>query len=339
MKKTTRRFSCGAAACALAALLASAGTARAAGLTAHWRFEGNGEDASGTGRALTLKNGAAFSADAAEGGQCLLLDKFACASAAPFDLGDAFTITAWTLLREGLTDIKTLVANCEGGSRIDGFKLFVNNWETANHRIVAEPSDGTDRIDVNSPENAYEEGVWNHVALTVDRANGLMEIYLNGLPVQESPGTVTGFQVTRALFVGAMPPGNVYNWQGRIDDLRVYDGVLTEEEVQDAMVPLPTAAPGPFGLGAGPRGFRLGQNFPNPFNPATRIPYHLPSPGPVRLEVFDLSGRAVALVESGVRAAGWHEAPFDAGTLPAGVYLCVLEAGPFADTRKMLLVK
>ena len=40
-----------------------------------------------------------------------------------------------------------------------------------------------------------------------------------------------------------------------------------------------------------PDGFRLDQNYPNPFNPSTLITYHIPSPEPVRLEVFDITGR------------------------------------------------
>jgi hypothetical protein len=308
-------------------------------LLAHWKFNQSGEDASGNGHDVVLKSGAAYTADGVEGSHCLLLEGTAYAVVKAFDLGDAFTITAWTYLLPGLTDIKTLIANCEGGSRIDGFKVFVNNWETNNKRILVEPSDGTDRIDVQSPENTYEEALWNHVAVTVDRANGVIDLYLNGDKVTDSNLTVSGFQVTRALYIGAMPPGNSYNWQGMIDDLRIYEGVLTEDEIADTMNPPTAVEESASDRALQPGGFQLQQNHPNPFNPATRITYFLPRTSPVRLNVFDRMGRLVAVLADGIQATGRHEATFYPDRLPAGVYYCRLQAGPSASTIKMLYLK
>jgi hypothetical protein len=308
-------------------------------LMAHWKFNQSGEDASGNGHDAMLKSGAAYAADAVEGSHCLLLEGRAYATAGAFDLGDAFTITAWTYLLPAQTDIQTLIANCEGGSRINGFKLFVNNWETNNKRIIVEPSDGTDRIDVQSPENTYEEALWNHVAMTVDRVNGVIDLYLNGNRVTETNLTVSGFQATRALFIGAMPPGNTYNWQGMVDDMRVYDNVLTEDEIAATMNP-PSAVEEPASDHATqPGAFLLRQNHPNPFNPVTRIAYSLPRTSRVSLKVYDRTGRIVAVLADGVHAPGAHHAEFHPDGLPAGLYFCRMEAGTSVQTIKMLYVK
>ena len=60
--------------------------------------------------------------------------------------------------------------------------------------------------------------------------------------------------------------------------------------------------------GARPEGFSLGPNYPNPFNPATVIPYHLAASAHVRLEVFNLLGQRVATLVDGPRSAGSHTA-------------------------------
>jgi hypothetical protein len=86
-------------------------------------------------------------------------------------------------------------------------------------------------------------------------------------------------------------------------------------------------------------GFRLFQNRPNPFNPATRIAFALAEPGFVRLAVLDLRGRFVCVVAEGRFAAGRHEAELDAGRLAAGTYVCRLEAGDLFRTIKLTVLR
>jgi hypothetical protein len=93
------------------------------------------------------------------------------------------------------------------------------------------------------------------------------------------------------------------------------------------------------GEGAAPRSFALEQNHPNPFNSSTLIRYALPGPGQVRLEVFDLLGRRVALLEEGRRESGPHQVVFAAGTLGNGLYLCRLTGDTWTRTKKMVLIK
>jgi len=84
---------------------------------------------------------------------------------------------------------------------------------------------------------------------------------------------------------------------------------------------------------------KLHQNYPNPFNPTTTIRYDLPKPTLVRLSVYDILGREVAvLVNRGINA-GAYEVKFDAMGLASGMYFYRLTAGSFVQTRKMLVVK
>lgn len=88
-----------------------------------------------------------------------------------------------------------------------------------------------------------------------------------------------------------------------------------------------------------PGAFALEQNYPNPFNNSTLIRFVLPTPAQVRLEVFDLLGRRVALLEEGRREAGQYQVAFDAQGLGNGLYLCRLTGGTWTQTRKMVLIK
>jgi len=90
--------------------------------------------------------------------------------------------------------------------------------------------------------------------------------------------------------------------------------------------------------------FRLGQNHPNPFNPVTTIRFTLDKEGPVELAVFDVSGRKIRTLASGLMVPGDHLATWD-GTdhsgspVPSGMYFYQLLSGSDVETRKMMLVK
>ena len=83
----------------------------------------------------------------------------------------------------------------------------------------------------------------------------------------------------------------------------------------------------------------LAQNYPNPFNPTTSIRFELPESQPIALEVYDLSGRHIATLASGVHTAGFHEVSFDASGLSSGVYLYRLQTESQTFTRKFTLLK
>jgi len=97
----------------------------------------------------------------------------------------------------------------------------------------------------------------------------------------------------------------------------------------------------PFGEAGGnqPGQFALYQNHPNPFNPSTVVCYELPVVSTVRLSVFDINGREIAILVNGREFAGVHTVTFDASTMASGAYFIRLVAGDFVVTRKMELIK
>lgn len=88
-----------------------------------------------------------------------------------------------------------------------------------------------------------------------------------------------------------------------------------------------------------PRDFSLQQNYPNPFNPVTQIRYDLPRDSDVRMEVYDLVGRRVAVLVNERQQAGSHQVSFEASNLASGIYVYRIRAGSFVKTHKMTLLK
>jgi len=85
--------------------------------------------------------------------------------------------------------------------------------------------------------------------------------------------------------------------------------------------------------------FTLSNNYPNPFNPSTKIEYSLPTNEYVSLKVYDIIGREVATLINKQQSAGNHDVHFNASNLTSGVYFYKIEAGSFASVKKMLLLK
>jgi hypothetical protein len=96
--------------------------------------------------------------------------------------------------------------------------------------------------------------------------------------------------------------------------------------------------------GALPQEFSLSQNFPNPFNPSTRITFDLPRPSHVELTVLNLLGERVEVLvdrnlPAGVFGVDWNAENPDGNMLPSGVYFYRLKTDNGITTRKMLLQK
>ena len=93
-----------------------------------------------------------------------------------------------------------------------------------------------------------------------------------------------------------------------------------------------------------PSDFALEENYPNPFNPTTTITYRLGEAADVTLGVYDVLGRRVRTLATGARAAGTHRVAWDGhdaagAAVPSGLYFYRLDAGPFSQTRAMMLLK
>jgi hypothetical protein len=85
--------------------------------------------------------------------------------------------------------------------------------------------------------------------------------------------------------------------------------------------------------------YKLEQNFPNPFNPDSKISYQLAAQGFVSLKVYNINGAEVATLVNEVQTSGEHEVIFKVLNLPSGLYIYRLQSGNYQETKKMILLK
>lgn len=88
-----------------------------------------------------------------------------------------------------------------------------------------------------------------------------------------------------------------------------------------------------------PVNFSLLQNYPNPYNPSTKIRFDITVSSHVNLTVFDVTGRTISIIVNDKLNAGKYEITFSALNLPSGIYYYKLTAGGLSETRKMILLK
>ncbi len=185
-------------------------------------------------------------------------------------------------------------------------------------------------------------GTGHSIATTAEQPEGAWPP-LNSLPApadDDHDGMPNDWELDHGLNPKDSTDRNGIGQEG-YTNLEVYLNTLTGEFVTD-FVPVSASRPA---------AFSLLQNFPNPFNPATTIRYEVPALSDVRIAVYDLLGREVAVLVNERKPAGVYEVMFGwggparpgalerAGGPSSGVYLYRLTAGSFVQTQKMLLIR
>jgi hypothetical protein len=88
-----------------------------------------------------------------------------------------------------------------------------------------------------------------------------------------------------------------------------------------------------------PDKFMLYNNYPNPFNPVTKIKFDTPNSAYTNIVIYDVTGREIKTLINQNISAGRYEIEFDASGLSSGVYFYRINAGDFKDVKRMALVK
>jgi hypothetical protein len=222
-----------------------------------------------------------------------------------------------------------------------------NGWEppTIGWSMVLDSGTGSLQFETNTadgkvfiitPEPPTLED-WTHIVLNFDGAYATY--YFDADYVVEGEMVFGEGRSASTFRIGAAwDAGNSFN--GTIDEFRIYNRQLTEEEIKflydnpggavDAVssdINIPTA-------------YALEQNYPNPFNPSTTIPFVLTRTEHVTLSVYNALGEHVITLVDEIRNAGQYQVLFDSGDLPGGIYFYTLNIGSlFEQTNKMLLLK
>ncbi|GIV60017.1 MAG: hypothetical protein KatS3mg043_1106 [Rhodothermaceae bacterium] len=231
--------------------------------------------------------------------------------------GLAATRSASTRVRGSLVAGNTAVdndatADCDGLAASDGFNVFAEGTGC--------PAGATDTlVDPASVFTAVLGPLADHGGPTPVHA------LLAGSPALDAGTCLLASGDTLAV-----DQRGYTRWDGACDAGAFEEGADATEKVAVATEDEPADVPS---------AIRLEGNYPNPFNPSTQIVFTLAEARPVRLAVYDVLGRQVALLVDGLQPAGRRTVTFAAGGLPGGLYVYRLEAGREVQTRTMMLVR
>ena len=88
-----------------------------------------------------------------------------------------------------------------------------------------------------------------------------------------------------------------------------------------------------------PKTYGLSQNFPNPFNPITKINYYLPKSCYVSIKVFNVLGEEINILVDSIKNSGQHQVVWNVSDLSSGLYFYRMEAGEFKKVKKLIIQK
>lgn len=195
-------------------------------------------------------------------------------------------------------------------------------------------------VDLDSQARLVADSLYN---VTVTYGGGKARIYLNGVLNAEKAWSGKILQTEHDVTIGQMLPGNnQYNFRGILDDVRIYNHVLSQAEIQ-ALYDVATGA-GTHASAVLPATTVLHPNYPNPFNPGTTLRYDLAQESFVLIEIYNPLGQKVRTLLSRREAAGAGSVEWDGRNdadeaLPSGVYLVKFIAGKAVQTRKLMLLR
>jgi large repetitive protein len=235
---------------AMALLLATSSEASVIGL---WTFNGNTNDTSGNANHGSLMNGASLSSDVPgvlAGGQSLSLaggnQHVLVPHNSSLDITSSMTISAWVKPVGNVGWDGVLAKNPSNGSmnnHAGNYELRIENGNRRPH-FLYQRGGTNDTAFALAPTAVVPEGVWSHLAVTA-QAGGMVNFYLNGTFVEGlAVETTFGFPNTNPLYIGSRAD-LVTTFNGFIDDVAVFDEVLTAGQIQQlangVIIPEPSA--------------------------------------------------------------------------------------------------
>ena len=217
-----------------------------------------------------------------------------------------------------------------------------NRWKVSitNKKIRWTIKTGSGTKDLDS-ESELSAGMIYNVAVTYNGSD--MEIYLNGKLDAFTEFSGLMLQTTIDLMIGQVLPGNSnYNFNGTLDDIRIYDYALSRDEIENL-----------FGNPSSiindekstiPSNNFLFQNYPNPFNLSTTINYQTNKTGTVILRIYNILGKLIRTLVNRAENPGYYSIKWDGKNdndqiVTSGIYFYKLQAGLFTESKKLILLK
>lgn len=203
-------------------------------LVAHWQFDGNANDATGNGNNGTVNGatpckdrfGSNNSAYEFDGGDWISV---AHSAGLAFGSTSNFTINAWVKMCRSMSDFAGLVAKGPDLTNYPGYQMFVRSSANIGGEVGLSNGNWVRTQGATNITN----GVWRMVTMQVSTSSGFLRFYVNGVLEASVNGTSIDptLTYTRPLYIGRDRNSLAY-FMGAIDDVRIYDGLLTTTDLQ-----------------------------------------------------------------------------------------------------------
>ncbi|MEI8142996.1 MAG: LamG-like jellyroll fold domain-containing protein, partial [Candidatus Berkelbacteria bacterium] len=199
------------------------------GLAGYWKFDGNGNDSSGNGKAATLYGSAGFVTAKYGNGLNLNgnLGNFAATASSVLGSGSsaAYSFSVWAYARN---DRGTVISDRSGSSWV--YKYLLQTTPTASS--VNACTDNSCQTGANT-NSTYANTGWHHITGTFDNTNNIIKLYVDGSFTNQSTAPFDGSNSGQVYFGKFSGPVDGNPFDGIIDEARVYDHVLSQAEVSN----------------------------------------------------------------------------------------------------------
>jgi hypothetical protein len=241
--------------------------------------------------------------------------------------------------------------NCAPVGKEDSYRFIIGKTG-AGHFVVKTTQNGwyTTGTVVNFQGITFLPGIWYHLAGTYD--GEYIRCYANGKLAGAGSARLAGAigSSSSAIRFGSGNTSNVNYFNGKIDEVKIYDWSLSEKEVQELYMFYRNASAVDRRIEpmTTPDQMQLLQNYPNPFNAGTHISYYLPEPGRIIITVYDRIGHKICTLVDEKQSAGLHRAVWDGRSdrnalVPSGIYFYQMVApglpSACVNMNKMVFIK
>ncbi len=238
---------------------------------------------------------------------------------------------AWGDQRNGQDNSDVFLIKSTDGGNTWGRTVRVNNDTTSRHQffpwMTVDTTNGNVYLVFYDRRNTTGNATEVYLARSTDGGETFQNFKISESPFTPSKYKFFGDYINIAAYKGEIRP----IWM-RLDNrqLSVWTAIINDDsllsEVKTAGSNLCTD-------------YELKQNYPNPANPATTIPYSLPRRSQIELGVYNVLGQKIRILYKGIQTRGNHEVSFNAENLASGVYFYYLRTSEKLLTRKMTILK
>ena len=225
-----------------------------------------------------------------------------------------------------------------------GFAMMWNWYNTNNTMTFANYEDQGEFIDIEAEHDSIYFDIPNSLSAYQIQINYQPEdVFINKGKTNQEKIYLTHEEKELGIYTIMAQPGQSklaipIEIRGRETNISIsYKGLTMEGDLAGQMTQSIT-------IENVPDEFVLYNNYPNPFNPTTKIDYGLPDVSNVKLVIYDIIGREVISLinqkqEAGYRSITWHGVDSFGMNVGAGMYFYVLEADNFRQVKKMVFLK